>query len=245
MDKHLSNFNESDKEKYVSMILNNNAKYIFEKFTKEVKEERQNDLKELDKIYKTNKVVKYLENIIKIDCSYDDKKVVRHSKEVAWIANELIKKSNIEVSEKDKSLVLYAGLLHDIKKYEDKGIDHSELGANFVKKNKENLIFIEIIDDVDSLCEIIKYHNKTDQINEQNIKDFNLRYLVAMVHDADKISKLLKKRNWIKDGEYLSLSKMDVLIEKISKRLLLNISIEMLNELHDRLKKQSRHTIVV
>lgn len=227
--------------------MSDKVKKAYRELKKDYKKIRNNKLSEMEEEYELKNLIKFLEK----ELDDDDKGVKSHSKYVAYIATEIVEKLNERYDEDvidNESLlvIVYSAILHDIGKYKKRGREHSNAGAEFIRKKSENKIFDKVGDDISDICDIVYFHNRTIQISVDNIEDDVLRLMVKIVHDADKVSKIFKYKTWENkehDGvfdckEYKGRKRMVKEIEKISKMLLLRESEMVFDEIIDSIKEQ-------
>lgn len=114
------------------------------------------------------------------------------------ISNEISGKG-FNLNEDEKTIIIIAALLHDICKYEDNK-EHNILGAKYIQDITDDEMFKTSKKDKRILSEIIKYHKGGKPKDIDNDKTL---LLCKIVHDADKISKIFKKKYWAgKDKKY-------------------------------------------
>lgn len=158
------------------------------------------------------------------------KKLIEHSKFVATLSFRLIKEHFYYLSDTDIENIILGAILHDICKFEEdkknkknkKNKKHNELGSEYVKDTLEYNETISII---------VLYHKNGNTKkskkngNAKKVKEKDL-LLCKIVHDADKMSKIYKDKNWNKKGKMKKKS-----IKKVNKKLKLYESKKMFDDL--------------
>jgi HD superfamily phosphodiesterase len=159
----------------------------------------------------------------KLDESNDKEmtdRIIKHSKYVAYLVNELYLEE-YNFTEEDVKITNYAAALHDIMWLTDKS-NHHIAGKKYIKTGD----FIEKAsiklskEDLNKIAVIIEYHKNGE--SEAKLEG-ELKTMCELIHDADKISKIFKEKNWIKNKEYKK-SKIRTVMEKQYKKLKLRKS---------------------
>jgi|GEM_PF-3214957 len=207
-------------------------KKIRKRFKRMSKNKRDIELKNLEAEYNTESIINFLE----LELKKDKKKVSSHSKYVVYLAIEILKQKKIDLTKLEKEIVIYGALLHDIGKYKTKGRKHADEGVNIVNNQSDDKVFEKVQSIIPQILTVIDFHNRTIQLSKDNIEDDKLRLIAKAVHDADKISKIHKKRTWVKKEKYFEKEKyfkkkkMIRTVESIRKKLVIRESEKVLDK---------------
>ncbi|GAU79587.1 HD domain-containing protein [Fusibacter sp. 3D3] len=191
---------------------------------KEVENTKKNrkQLKEMKKLKK--KIAGKIETYESYIGGYEYKKklkkrsqiIINHSLCVLSIANEI---NEIIAEPLDSKLIECVSIMHDSYKLVDKSYRHSSNSAYLFNELHGEKFFSKIGDnDAKIIVKAINLHNKPEKIyagTEYSQEEI----LASILHDADKISKLYKKKNWMKKKTYLSPKDYEKNIDKIRKKL--------------------------
>lgn len=176
--------------------------------------------KRLNKLSKIDNEEKFTNKIRK-----KTKIIYKHSTCTFKIAMDIYDLMETDIS---KDVLSYATYLHDMIKVVDKSSAHSYKSAKIFIKMVENDDLSTFLTDkeIKQISKAIYYHNRREKIGGSKLSS-KAAVIVKILHDSDKISKLLKKSTWSKDGKYLCPKEYNKKVDKIHKSIILEESEEV------------------